>query len=281
MSCLVKIKESLNWDNENYKSLARYILENHEEVINLSVQELSDLSNTSCASIVRYAKRLGYEGYAELKLELAKDDSDQLELINAVIDESDNPYTLVKKAYINNMSALEKAYRLVNPMVVQDAVKAIDQANTIYVVGLGGSSIAAQDLMQKFNRIGKNIKYYGDYHLLISSLTCMQENDVLVAISYSGSTKEVLYAAKLAKQHGGKIVAITQYRQNTLSKLSDYVLYVPIEEKHIRVGAISSRIASLAITDLLFLGCYKNNFDKNTQAIKLTHESINVFENNG
>ena len=91
----------------------------------------------------------------------------------------------------------------------------------------------------------------------------MQENDVLVAISYSGETHLVNVGVEKAKELNIPIIAITQYNvRSTLSKLADINLYTPVIEKDLRLGAISSRNASLELTDLIYYGVIKENIDQ-------------------
>ena len=85
----------------------------------------------------------------------------------------------------------------------------------------------------------------------------MNKEDAALFISYSGTTKGLVEIAKMIKNKNVPIISITQFKPNPLSKLSDIILQVPNEEKEIRMGAISSRISSLVMTDLLYYGVFK------------------------
>ena len=148
-------------------------------------------------------------------------------------------------------------------------------AKRIYLFGIGASGIVAMDLQQKLLRINKNSLYQMDPHTQISSSVHITNEDVAIGISYSGETKEVNTPLKIAKENGAKTIAITRYNKNSLSKIADYSVYLPNDEKDLRVGAITSRIDALTIVDILYLGVAKNDFERTKRDIKKTRDIIN------
>ena len=138
-----------------------------------------------------------------------------------------------------------------------------------YIVSLN----ALQDFQYKLSRIKRIAIYQKDSHTQLISAVNIEPNDIAICISYSGETKEVNLALKKAKELGAKTIGITKFN-NTLSKIVDISLHVPSEEKEIRVGAITSRISALVITDLLYLGVAKNNLNKTEEYILKTREFV-------
>lgn len=272
MSCLFKIKESISTYTSMEKQLADFILNNKDEVIHLSAQLLAQKSKTSPATVVRFSKKLGYKGFQQLKIELAKDQNDEDFSFSDIILENDDIDTLVKKTYISNFTTLEQTYRLINNFNLEKAIDILTNANTIYIIGVGGSTIICEDLVHKFTRINKKVVFFENFHILLHSLTFIDEKDVLLAISYSGETKEIIECVKLVSK--AKKIAITQNTKNTLSKIVDISLKVPNEEKEFRIGAISSRFSSFIVSDLLYLGIAKQNIDDTKDKIFKTRNII-------
>ncbi len=90
---------------------------------------------------------------------------------------------------------------------------------------------------------------YEDVHILASRIAHINKDDVLIALSYTGETPIVNDLVAYAKNAGAKIIAITQYNiKSTLASLADIALYVPVVEKELRLGAISSRNSALTLT---------------------------------
>ena len=273
MSCIYKIKEGMGSFTDTEKKLAEYILENKGEITLLSTQELSERVNTSAAAVVRFAKKLGYKGFPELKVELAKDSDDEDDDFNEVIKASDSIDTMVKKAEVINLKAMSQTYRLMNMNHLKEAIDLISNCNNIYIFGVGASGLVAQDFQYKLSWIKRIAIYQKDSHTQLISAVNIEPNDIAIGISYSGETKEVNLALKKAKELGAKTIGITKFN-NTLSKIVDISLHVPSEEKEIRVGAITSRISALVITDLLYLGVAKNNLKKTEEYILKTREFV-------
>lgn len=219
--------------------IADFILENKFDIVNDSTQTLALKTKTSPAAIIRFSKKIGFSGFSQLKIELAKDlSNDSMEFDN-LLDPHENIDSLIKKAYHSNIQTIEKTYGLIDPKVIERVSQEIILCRNIYLFGIGGSGTVCEDFQHKLLRIGKTSIYYADTHLQLTAVPNMQEDDLAFFISYSGKTKEVVTAAKWVKQMGMKSVAITQSAYNDLGKLVDMVITIPIEEKELRIGATS------------------------------------------
>lgn len=272
MSCIFKIKEAMNSYTDTEKRLANYILENKEIVLNSSAQQLGENSSTSAAAIIRFSKKLGYKGFTELKVDLAKDNGVLEEEIDEIIQEEDSVAMLVKKAEHNNIRTVEQTYKLINIRHLEKAIMSILNAKRVYLFGVGGSGEACNDLMLKLTRLNYNVVRHDDPHVMLSMASHIEKDDVAIGISYSGMTKEVNIGMKYAKNSGASTIAITKFdSKNELSKLADVVLHLPNEEKRLRLGAIS-RTASLILTDLLYYGAAKSNITKTKEYLLKTKE---------
>lgn len=278
MSCIYKIKEGFGSFTQNEKIIAQYILDHRDEAIEKSAQELGEVTHTSAASWIRFAQRLGFKGLTALKVDLAKnldEDQEEDELFNVVIEDQDSLSVLVKKIQTINAQQMESTYKLLNVESLQTAIDWMNSARRIYLTGVGGSGIACLDLMHKLTRIDKDVVYYEDTHILAARIAHINQDDVLIALSYSGETPTVNDLVKFAKDQGAKIIAITQYNiKSTLASLADVALYIPIKEKELRLGSITSRNATLAFTDLLYFGLSKVHYDQTKNDLIKTRQLI-------
>ena len=274
MSCVYKIKEGLGSFTDTDQKLAEYILANKENVVMLSALELADKVSTSAAAVIRFSKKIGYKGFTELKVELAKDRYEEEDEFNAIIKENDSIDSMVRKAENINVSAMEKTYKLINTKILLKAITALNECEHIYLFGIGASGLVAQDFQYKLSRINKIAIYQIDEHIQVTSAVHIGPKDVAIGISYTGETKSVNVSLSRARKQGAKTIAITSFNKNTLSKIVEFPLYIPSEEKELRIGAITSRISELLITDLLYLGIAKNDFKKTEEYIIKTKEII-------
>lgn len=279
MSCIFKIKEADQSLTATEKKIADYILEHKEETINASAQSLADSIETSAAALIRFSQKLGYKGFTALKVDLAKDNDEQIEDFDEMIKEEDSIEMLIKKAQFTNQRTLNETYKLINPAHLNDAIEALKKASSIYLLGVGGSGIVCSDLLHKLSRINYNVVYHEDPHVLLARCAHIKKDDVVIAISYSGETELIITAMRYAKKTGAKTVAITQFNaRSTLSKLADITLHIPLEEKELRLGAIASRTSSLMVTDLLYFGVAKADIAKTKDDIIKTRALIHEIK---
>lgn len=275
MSCIFKIKEAFASYTSTEKIIADYILNHRNETVEKSAQELGEITKTSAAAWIRFSKKLGFKGLTALKVDLAKNLDEEDELFNVVIEEQDSLSIMVKKIQTMSYQHMEGTYKLLNLALLQQAITWLINARRIYLCGIGGSGIVCMDLMQKLTRIDKESIYYEDSQVLAARLAHANDNDVLIAISYSGETNTVNRMVKLAQSKNCKVVAITQYNmRSTLSCLADISLYVPVVEKTLRLGSISSRNSALTLTDLLYYGVGKHQLGETKDDLIKTRDFI-------
>lgn len=261
MSCLYKIKSCENLTKTEEK-LSQYIIENVNGIIYDSIQDIAAKTNTSPAAVIRFSKKLGYNGFAELKLDLAKDNTEEIPLFSEKICEKDSLKTIVKKSMVSDTSTVEQTYKLLRIETLNNAVHAMKRAKRIYLFGISSSGICCYDLAQKLSRVGYDVVFYNDFHMQLAATTYITKDDVALAVSYSGNTKEINVAMEQAKAQGATTISITQFIKSPLLKFSDLILYVPSQENDLRLGAVSSRNASLILTDLLYLGMITDELEE-------------------
>lgn len=282
MKVILKIKEMFSDFTATEEKIADYILNNREEVIQLSVKELAEAADSSPASVVRFCKKINYQGYQDFKIALIKDlqESESSEKVKVYDDIAvdDQIEEIMEKIAHDNYKVIQNTINLLSISEIEKAVKAIENAKNIYIFGIGASGLVAKDLQYKLMRVKKTVIYYSDTHAQLSSAANIESDDLAIAISYSGQTIEVYEALKTAKSRGAETIAISRYGENPLNEIADIKLQVAGSEKNLRLGAITSRIAQLTAVDILFVAFAKNDFSKITDYLKNTRESVEQFK---
>ncbi|MEG2786610.1 MAG: MurR/RpiR family transcriptional regulator [Romboutsia sp.] len=275
-----KILEYIKQNYENFtdreKLIAEYLLSNKESIINLSAKEIGDLTNTSAATLIRFSKKLGFNSLNEMKLNLSMSineskESTGFEYIDKKLETTDIIYGIK-----NSIDAvMDKTVKLIKEEDLERAIELLVKAKNIYIYSVGVSGLVGMDFYYKLSRINKRCIAHTDTHLQITSSILMEEGDVAVAISYSGSTKEVIKCVENANENKVPVISITKASvNNLLESMSDITLKVPYVEKSLREGAMSSRISQLAVIDMLFIGMAKNNLEEIENKLILTREAV-------
>ncbi|WP_195946160.1 MurR/RpiR family transcriptional regulator [Paraclostridium bifermentans] len=276
MNILEYIKQNYEDFTDSEKLIADYLLSNNESIINLSAKEIGEITNTSAATLIRFSKKLGFESLNEMKLKLSmslrdiKEKAD-FEYINKKLETTDIIYGIKKSID----KVMDKTVNLIQEEDLEKAIDLLSKAKDIYIYSVGVSGLVGQDFYYKLSRINKRCIAHVDTHLQITSSILMEPEDVAVAISYSGTTKEVIKCVENANKNNVPVISITKASiSNKLEDLSDITLKVPYVEKSLREGAMSSRISQLAIIDMLFIGMAKENIEEIENKLVVTREAV-------
>lgn len=276
MNAYLRIKEYNDSYTATEKLIAEYILEN--DILQDSAQALGEKTNTSAAAIIRFSKKIGFKGFSDLKMNLAQSTKEEKQEVDLIFEPEDNISTLVEKGCRLNMNTVLKTYQLINIDTLEASIDLLNNASTIYLFGVGGSSVIGLDIYQKLMRIGKKVIYNADLHVQMTFAQSMDQNDAALIISYSGSTTGLVDVAKVLYEKQIPFISITQINSNPISKLSNYSLKVPSEEKALRIGAVSSRISSFVITDLLYYGVFKKNFEEHKKNLIDSKDNVSILK---
>lgn len=232
------------------KQIADWINDNPGKIISLSIVELAELCKCSEATIVRFSKRLGLSGYQELKISLAAESGNSP--VSTHITDDDGAYEIFEKVCNDIYLSLEKTKKSINSDAMASAAEKICKSDRVIIFGLGNSAAVAIDASHKFLRAGLNAYAYSDNHMQMIASSKLTEKDVVIGISHSGSSKDIVEALKTAKEHGASTITITNKGKSPILKQSDIVLSTSSDETQYNILALNSRIAQLAIIDTLY-----------------------------
>lgn len=253
---LVSLQAILEELKPSEQKVAQYILAHPEEVVKLSVQKLAELSGVSEATIIRLARSLNMKGYQELKLRIAGDLNKQvtnnLGSYQEIMMEG-SIESIMQAVSWNNIQSIQDTQSVLSSDEVKRAADALSQARKIDVYGVGASAVIAADIKQKFSRINLWCEAYADFHAQLTSAVNLTEQDVVIGISYSGQTEDIIQSLTEARQQGATIVTLTKFGPSPVAELADIRLFTSSVEKSIRSGAMASRIAQLNVIDILFI----------------------------
>lgn len=254
MSLLSQIKNYYTTLTNTEKKIANYIQDNLNEIKTLNSSELAKKIRVSQSSIVKFTKKIDYNGFTEFKRALIEATSKKTEdYIHNKITISDSPETMIKKLVNENKIAIDSTIDINNYTSFEKVATLIHESNRIFIFGIGASNLVSSDFAHKLLKLNKTTIYESSSHFQVVNSTLVTESDLVFSISFSGKSKEVLIATKEAKKRGAKIVSLTKLADNPLSEMSDISLYSAVQDGLFRSSAISSRIAQLMVIDIIFL----------------------------
>lgn len=260
--------------------VAEAILGDPSYVAGLAITDLAVRCETSVSTVARFAQSLGYSGYRELRAQisrsvtLAQAQRDRFGLESTAIDPQDAVATVAAKIGAQQVDAIERTARMIDTDVVDRVAAAVVAARRTELLGQGASSLTAQDLQQKLARIGLGASHAPDPHLALTSVSLCTDADVVIAFSHSGATPETLRTVQVARDAGAVTVAVTNEPASPLVEAVDLVLLTHADESPFRMAAMSSRIAQLALIDILFVRIVQRAGGSVATPLHLTHDAI-------
>lgn len=258
------------------KRIAAYILAHPEEVISATAKEIGEQTQSSAPSVVRFIKKIGYSSVNEFKLSINSEKNEKREQKYDDVNLADSFEVTKRKLCNNAILTLEETSEVLKQEQIKTIVHLLEEKEVLFVFGIGASSIIAEDIYQKWGRIGKIIFFEKDLHILTAMLSSHQANSAIWLVSNSGQTREVIKAAQIAKRINIPIIAQTMLGKNPLSKLADHLIQTSIpKEAFLRSAATNSLVAQLLVVDTIFYSFLQNNeqyFEKIYNSRKLIEE---------
>ncbi|MGG5315848.1 MurR/RpiR family transcriptional regulator [Enterococcus thailandicus] len=237
---------------EQEKKVADFVLEHPSEVTNMSVTELAEHSNVSEATIMRLSKKAGCKGFYHFKISLARNIQDENTDQSYEIDLNDFN-TSIHNIFQFKCEELKKGDELINRETVKKSLELIKTCDTLYIFGAGNTNPIAVYAGYQFTQYGIRTNVDIGPEMQTNAAFRMTEKDACLLISNSGSTNMILDIATIAKERNTPSIAITSYEKSPLVNLVDHLLLSYTSEKTYFEAVSSTRMAHLAIIDMLLL----------------------------
>ena len=230
------------------QKVADVILQQPEMAIYASVNEVAAVSGVSEATVMRFCRTLGFKGFQDFKIALAREMVSPLQPLPEVA-EGDAPATVVRKMFQANIAALQDTLEVLDMKAMGDAAQFLASSRQIMIIGAGTSGPIAAYAGNWIFRLGLNVHCHADGLRMMMAAALMTPEDALVAISLSGSTREVVETARVAREAGGKVIAITSNSLSPLARAADLVLVAASRGTRARQEAMVSRVCQISVID--------------------------------
>ncbi|MCP9328055.1 MurR/RpiR family transcriptional regulator [Liquorilactobacillus satsumensis] len=259
--------------------LAAFIQEQPQQVVEMSVQSLALTAQVSAATIVRFCRKIGLNGYGELKLALSAIQHSIATDGYREIAPGEDAQLIMNKLETHLTSALELTKKELDLQLIEKVVDLLHTASSVQLFGLVASALPVQDMYQKFNRIGLPTLQNSDLRMAVTCLSAAKDNTLLFCVSNSGETREVIELLRLGHEKNLPTVLLTSNAASTAAQLAEVVLLTKnIGESAIRPGATTSVLIQLFVGDLLLFRYVSKYYETVSANLKATQQNINRIE---
>ncbi|MFP4148041.1 MAG: MurR/RpiR family transcriptional regulator [Nitriliruptoraceae bacterium] len=250
---LHRIRAGLEHLNPSEARVAVVMLDAPEAVIEQSITELADLAGTAVSTVSRCCQRLGFSGFQEMKLGLARE---LAPTTTPASPDADDPGSMLRfVAEFAGRRIAESASRL-DEAAFAAAVEAIGGAEEVLVVGFGTSASVALDLAYRLQLLGIRTQHRADPHQAHVVAGSLGPGDACLAISHTGATRETILAAEAAREAGAALIGMTSYHRSPVADLADHPLIAGVRGMQINLalGDGEARLPSVSRLMHLVLG---------------------------
>ena len=261
--------------------IASYILNNKDEIMKLKIQELADILFISKSAIHRFVKKIGFNGFNDLKVSIAKENADLLENnsyinVNYPFQAKDNPRQIAFKLLELYEKAIKDTFEYVDLDQIKAVSQLIDSADVIDVYTHAHNSNIAENFQDKMLTIGKSVNCPSSFYNQRLTVLASDQKHVAIILSYSGKATFILPIVKKLYEKGVKVIQIGKAGSNYYSQYVTYHLSISDSENNRdRMSQFSSHIAMQYIMDVLY-GCIYN--EKRRKNTKYIYDSIDYMD---
>lgn len=286
-SPLIDLKKNYNALSEHQRKIADYMIANMKEVSTQSIGSLAKSCDVSTTTVIRLINKLGYQSFRDFKLGLVRelsvseatadpfhssiqkfedgyqnieDDASIMDVISAV--------TLSASSFIHDIG------KMIPPSVIEQAVEYMISADSIQLFGTGGSCAIAMDGFHKFLRIGLPVFFDENSHFSMIRASHLTSRSVMLLVSHTGESREVIQCARNGKEAGARIIGFTSYVDSTLAKMSDVVLHSSFYDISHYTDALVSRLVQFILLDILYVSVSLRMEPHSTESIELSRAAI-------
>ncbi|MBB1073921.1 MurR/RpiR family transcriptional regulator [Rhodoferax sp. 4810] len=239
-----------------------------------ALKDVADSCQMSEAMVVKTAKKLGFSGFRDLRRQVAAYNRLPISEMHQELSPTDSVREIVTKVFRTSAQALEETLAILDLVSFEKAAILLAAARQRDFYGFGGSAQIARDAIHKFLRIGVRATAYDDPHMMLMSASLLDKNDVVVAISHSGQTTNVIEAVKAAQANGVPVIAITNYAESPLANLAEVVLLSTARGSPLTGENAAARVAQLNILDALFVAVAQRDYAQAEHNLERTMQAV-------
>ena len=250
---LRQIKKSLPDLRKSEQTVGEFVLKDPKSIIMMKTAEASNEIGISEPTLIRFCKAIGFSGFQEFKINLSQQLAADDYFVMYEINEDDSIHELCEKVFDTTISEILNVRSQIDQAILENAIETLVNAKRVEFYAFGGSAPVAMDGQHKFFRLKISSSYISDPHLQFMSANSLEKDDVVVAISQSGTTSALIDSVKIVRKNGVKVIGIMP-GNTPLSNLCDFPLTIDVGLENRITKPVTSRIAYTAVIDVLTMG---------------------------
>lgn len=246
------------------KKIADFLEGSAKEGRIMTSYELAEQLHIGQSTIIRFSKKLGYNSFRELQVDLVHSPASTVIEDIAVNESTKATNFKVTKQY---QEIIDLTYAQNSDAVIEETIRHIKRANRILIHGIGNSNLFAEYFVNQLTTIGVVASGSSNNHVIYSTIACYTPEDLVILISESGETPEILQAAKIARSRQVPVISMTRAVKNKLYDYSDLILRTVNRMSRTRLETMTMRCSQLCLIDMIYLNLFKTDYEHYLNAL--------------
>ncbi|RWZ49814.1 MurR/RpiR family transcriptional regulator [Labedella phragmitis] len=259
------------------KKVAELVASDPGFIVQGTMASVAEAAGVSEPTVMRFCTALGYDGFNQFRLALAQSVALGLPATLSTVSANDSIAVMASKVFDHSISSLDRARRYLDAAQIERAVDAILGARSLILTGLGASGIIAQDAAQKAPLFGVPCVVPTDPHQALMTVAVADPDDVLLAISNTGTTSSVIEIVDAAQAAGATVIGLTGADDSPLAQRVDIALVARTFEDTDMYTPTVSRIAALVIVDVLGTAVALRRGERHAERLSSMKEQLVTF----
>tara|TARA_R110002049_G_scaffold25557_8_gene89673 strand:- start:784 stop:1650 length:867 start_codon:yes stop_codon:yes gene_type:complete len=270
---LSRISDALPALSRAEQKVGQWILKHPKEALSANLAQLARDCGTSQPTVVRFCRHVGLGGFRELGLRLAESMSTPGSHLHRDVDLDDSISDAATKVVDASIQSLVDLRAQLSQMPIEAAATAMQSARQIAFAGLGASGQVACDARHKFFRLGIPCSTLLDSPTILQFAAISGPRDVLLLLSHSGRWPEITQAARVARERGATVIAMT-CPDSSLADLATLLFPCRVSEDTNLFTPMSSRLAHLALLDSILVALALRQGDAAAERLRLCKDVL-------
>ncbi len=252
---LSRLTENYDELTDLEKKVVEHILNNPKELLYLTANELADKLYISKTSVINLAKKLGFDGYSELRYSMKHYLEEKEKSVKDILSFND--------ILTNIYDEVNKTLSLQNEDNIKSIVKKIKNSRAIYIIARGASKPIADLFSTRLAMLNIKSIFINDLNLIEVISKSITEEETLILISLSGETGKIIEVAKTARARGIDVIALTSFSNNSLQKIANYNMFCFSDDTETKYNDLISRVGLHVLMQIIisYLEVYKEEID--------------------
>lgn len=220
------------------------------------------------ASLSRFAQKLGFNGYRELIFWVKHEEKDKRNL-----DE------LTDNVMYNYKTIVDSMYKVVNVQQIIKIAKLLNRKKRVFVYGIGSSGLVAKEFYFRFVRLGLDVEALTDSNDIKMNASRIDSNSLVIGISISGKTSEIINGLKISKKRGASSILLSSSKNIEKFIFIDEIVSL-VHMRNLSASYIMSpQIPALIMVDIIYMHYLNLDHSKKIEALKESFNRISyTFE---